>query len=165
MILCAHDFGTSVPRASNKPGVMEGRRAYFLNNTTCPWPRGKGARLPPWIGGFDSRRALLTTIEMRNLVDAGVTRRGGGLQSRFQWVRLPPASLITMAMTVSVQRRVGHHSGSGSTRSVYDPKKKCGESAEADSPPISISPNRQRAHSCLFKRMRSLAPSEVALFG
>ena len=28
----------------------------------CPWPIGRGARLPTWLGEFDSRRALL---EMR----------------------------------------------------------------------------------------------------
>ena len=27
---------------------------------TCPWPSGKGASLPSWTGGFDSRRALLS---------------------------------------------------------------------------------------------------------
>ena len=25
----------------------------------CPWPSGRGARLPTWRGEFDSRRALL----------------------------------------------------------------------------------------------------------
>ena len=29
-----------------------------VNETTCPWPSGKGASLPSWKGGSDSRRAL-----------------------------------------------------------------------------------------------------------
>lgn len=29
---------------------------------TCPWPSGKGASLPSWTGGFDSRRALFIWV-------------------------------------------------------------------------------------------------------
>jgi hypothetical protein len=29
-----------------------------LSACTCPWPIGRGTRLPTWTGGFDSRRAL-----------------------------------------------------------------------------------------------------------
>ena len=31
---------------------------FRLHSNKCPWPSGKGARFPPWTGGFDSRRAL-----------------------------------------------------------------------------------------------------------
>ena len=42
------------------------------------------------------------------MIDAEVTWRGGGLQSRIEWVRLPPASLWKQALMPSVQRRLGH---------------------------------------------------------
>ncbi len=33
-----------------------------LMTTLCPWPSGKGSRLPTWRGGFDSRRALFQFV-------------------------------------------------------------------------------------------------------
>ncbi len=33
------------------------------SSNLCPWPSGKGSRLPTWRGGFDSRRAL---YQLRN---------------------------------------------------------------------------------------------------
>ena len=46
--------------------AVESGRAMSLEGSTpspsafaCPWPIGRGASLPSWRGGFDSRRALL----------------------------------------------------------------------------------------------------------
>jgi hypothetical protein len=33
-----------------------------FNLSLCPWPSGKGASLPSWTGGFDSRRALFIWV-------------------------------------------------------------------------------------------------------
>ena len=47
--------------------------------------------------------------------DAEVTRRGGGLQSRIQWARLPPASLNhrdnTTSCWLAIENRAGLDSG------------------------------------------------------
>lgn len=37
---------------------------------------------------------VITLTEYDRVVDAEVTRRGGGLQSRIEWVRLPSASFV-----------------------------------------------------------------------
>ena len=50
----------------------------------CPWSV-VDARDPAKV--VDQVQLLTGTLN-----DADVTRRGGGLQSRIQWVRLPPAS-------------------------------------------------------------------------
>ena len=50
----------------------------------------------PWsvVDARDSAKVVdQVRLLARTLTDVDVTRCGGGLQSRFQWVRLPPASL------------------------------------------------------------------------
>ena len=37
----------------------------------CPWPSGRGASLPSWRGGFNSRRALLNRNEYSGVVAVG----------------------------------------------------------------------------------------------
>ncbi len=37
-------------------------RSFRCNRNMCHWPIGKGASLPSWTGGFDSRMALSTNL-------------------------------------------------------------------------------------------------------
>ena len=57
--------------------------ASASGNNTCPWPSGKGSRLPTWRGGFDSRRALSNTC------GSVAQRQSGRLLSDSAWVRVP----------------------------------------------------------------------------
>ena len=83
-LLTRHDAG-SIPATAAlqirkvKPtgdgSRLESGRAMSLGGSTpspsallCPWPIGRGASLPSWRGGFDSRRALWNVIGDRLVV-------------------------------------------------------------------------------------------------
>ena len=75
----------------SKAGVPKNRdcglesHGFRLENNTCPWPSGRGASLPSWTGGFDSRRALL--------IGSVAQRQSRCLLSTHAWVRVPPFPL------------------------------------------------------------------------
>ena len=65
--------------------IIERRSRVEIGTPFCPW------------GVVDAHDSAKVVDQVRLLAgtlnDADVTRRGGGLQSRIKWVRLPPASL------------------------------------------------------------------------
>ena len=48
-------------RALTLPSEFDSR-SFRCNRKLCHWPIGKGASLPSWTGGFDSRMALSTNL-------------------------------------------------------------------------------------------------------
>ena len=59
------DWLRSLPRKQVRakcPLWVQVPRLPLDGEYTCPWPSGKGASLPSWTGGFDSRRALFMGV-------------------------------------------------------------------------------------------------------
>ncbi len=60
-VLCWYGKATVNRRdAGSIPATAALSGNWLFEIHTCPWPSGKGASLPSWTGGFDSRRALFT---------------------------------------------------------------------------------------------------------
>jgi hypothetical protein len=88
-------------------------RLPLRENNTCPWPSGKGSRLPTWRGGFDSRRALLK-------LGSVAQRQSGCLLSDSAWVRVPPVPLTLRGVCWSNGVAFGHRPSGWSRRRGFD---------------------------------------------
>ena len=82
---------------------LENSRAMSLEGSTpspsasmCPWPSGKGASLPSWTGGFDSRRAL--SISFGDRLTVGCLALNQAMEVR---ILLPELRTITLPGSVA----------------------------------------------------------------